>query len=515
MTKISRRTFLRGVGGAAVALPVLDIMLDDHGERLVEASPTNLPQRYALLFAGQAIGGDGWEQDASRIAGTNINEGGHFIAPAEEGAAYTVTTPLQPLADLGLLGDVSIASNLRIPFNATNSDASAVPAGGAFRDFHGGGCSPLLSGTRSTTSSFVCNGPTSDQVLADMCAGQTIHRDLVLRAQVPFYLTGYDHAGRQYISYRGSGGTAGRVEAQTSPRNAYMALFGSFVPPDDEAAQARLDFELRSRRSVLDLVGASRQRLLGQVGSFDRQRLERHFDEIRALEERLAATPPVAGGTCIKPDDPGPDPAIGGDNPGSTSDDITSPSTGYSDEHTRARVMCDLIHMAFVCDLTRVATLQITAFQTHMSALPVSQMLGYEFRADVHELGHNGDVDNRGQLAMSVMLQWHVSHYAYLIDKLKNTPEGAGNVLDNSAIVFLPEAGHGLQLNDASSLWQTHSVENMVALVGGRAGGLAPGKHVRTAGAHPARALISAMRAAGYTGDTLGEVSGTIPELFG
>src|SRR5690606_15473912 len=123
------------------------------------------------------------------------------------------------------------------------------------------------SGTRSTSGSFVCNGPTSDQLVADLYGGQTTHRDLVLRAQVPFYLSGYDHAGRQYISYR-AGGSSGRVEAQTSPRNAYKALFGNFVP-DDSEAQAQLEFQLRTRRSVLDLVGRSRQRILGRVGAAD------------------------------------------------------------------------------------------------------------------------------------------------------------------------------------------------------------------------------------------------------
>ena len=514
MTKISRRTLLRGIGGAVVGLPILEIMLDRHGEQLVEAAPGNMPTRYAILFAGQALGGDNYEQNSSRIAGVNITEDGHFIAPPQVGAGYDITTPLQPLADLDLVGDYSLVSNMRIPFNLTDADGSAVPTAGAYRDFHGGGCSPLLSGMRSTAAGFVCNGPTSDQVIAELCAGQTTHRDLVLRAQVPFYLTGFDHSGRQYISYTGAG-SSGRVEAQTSPRNAYMALFGSFIPPDDLEAQAILDFNLRSRRSVLDLVGTSRQRLVSNVGTFDQQRLERHFDEIRDLELRLAATPPDVGGQCQQPADPGTDPPIGGDNPGSGSDDITSPSTGYSDEHTRARVMCDLIHMAFVCDLTRVATLQITAFQSHMSALAVSQSLGYEFYADLHEVGHNGDVNNRGQKAVSLMLQWHISHYAYLLDKLKNTPEGAGNALDNSVIVFMNEAGHGLQLNDAVSMWQTHSVQNMCMLIGGRAGGLTPGQHIRTAGAHPAQALISAMRAAGNPGDTLGEVTGIIPELFG
>ena len=515
MKKLSRRTLLRGIGGVVVGLPILECMLGPHGEQLAEASTTGLPQRYALLFAGQAMGGDNYAKDSSRIAGANIQEEGHFIAPAAVGAGYGITTPLVPLQDLGLVDDVSVVTNMAIPYNTNDPAGAAVPAGGAFRDFHGGGASPLLSGTRSTSSGFVCNGPTSDQVMADLCAGDTIHRHLVMRAQVPFYLTGYDHSGRQYISYQGAG-NAGRVEAQTSPRNAYMSLFGSFIPPDDAEGQARLDFQLRSRRSVLDLVTGNRQRLTSQVSNADRLRLEEHFDQIRSLEERLAATPPGVGGVCQKPADPGPDPAIGGDNTGSGSDDITSSSTGYSDEHGRARIMCDLIHMAFACDLTRVATLQITAFQTHMSALPVSNLLGYDFHADIHELGHNGDVNNRGQKAMSLMLQWHVSHYAYLLDKLKNTPEGAGNMLDNSALVFTAEAGHGRQLNDPTVMDnQTHSVENMAMIVGGRAGGLQPGTHIRTNGAHPAQCLISAMRAAGNPGDTLGEVSGIIPELFG
>lgn len=47
---------------------------------------------------------------------------------------------------------------------------------------------------------------------------------------------------------------------------------------------------------------------------------------------------------------------------------------------------------------------------------------------------------------MSLCLQWHISHYAYLLDKLKRTTEGAGTVLDNSAVIFMPERAGGFQL---------------------------------------------------------------------
>jgi len=507
--KLNRRTFLTGLGGGiAVSLPVLDCMLDNNGN-MAKAQPGAATPRYALLFAGQALGGDNWAQDNYMIDGTRSTETGHHIAPLDTGAGYTFTTPLEPLAMLR--DDFSVVTGMNIPFNGSDASGGAVPSGGAFRDFHGGGCSPLLSGTRSTESTFMCNGPSSDQVIAAMHAGDTTFESLVMRAQVPFYLSGYDHSGRQYISYT-AGGRGGRVEAQTSPRNAYMSLFTGFMP-DDGAGAARLDFELRARRSVLDLITAKRDRVLSRVGAVDRIRLERHFDELRDLEIRIAAIPPMATGECQMIPDPGADPTIGADNPGAGSDDITG-GTGYSNEHERARVMCDLIHMAFVCDLTRAASLQITAFQSHMSVLPVSTDFGYPAYADLHELGHNGDTANRGQFHVSMMLQWHISHYAYLMQKLKDTPEAGGNVLDNTILVFTPEAGHGTQLNDGSSPNATHSVENMAMLVGGHAGGLVTGQHISTSGAHPAQALITAMQAAGYTGDTLGEVTGTIPGLI-
>ena len=327
------------------------------------------------------------------------------------------------------------------------------------------------------------------------------------------------NSGRQRMSYRAAGDA---IEAQDSPRTAYLSLFGSFMPAGS-AAQSELAWNLRARRSVLDLITNKRSSLTARLGSVDKQRIERHFDEIRALEQRLMSMPAVSGSrsACNKPMAPGSaDPAVGGDNAGATSSTIAT-NTGYSGEHERARLMLDLIHMAFVCDLTRAATLQVTAFQSHMNTYEIARHfdspvpLNRPFKADLHEVGHNGDADFRGQLPVSLCLQWHIGHYAYLIDKLKSTPEGDGNVLDNSAIVFMPEAGHGKHLNTPSDTApRTHSVDEMVLLVAGRAGGLAPGRHIASNGAHPAQCLTSCMRAVGFTGDRLGEVDGHLAALF-
>ena len=507
--KINRRAILKGVAGAAVSLPFLECMLP-----VRSGTAQAPPARYAILFAGQALGCDNYAKNQSRIDGQNITEGGHYIADTSYGRGFALTTPLLPLR--GMENEFTMVSNLAIPFNASSTDGNAVPAGGAYRDFHGGGSSPLLSGTRSTSPEYVCNGITSDQVIAELNAGQTTHKSLVVRSQPGFYISGYSFAGRQYISYGPGGGRNARIEAQASPQVAFRSLFTGFVPDDDDEA-ARFDFEMRARRSVLDLVLDKRAKLLSKVGSADQERLERHFDEIRDLENRINALPPVAGGQCLVPTDPGDDPPIGGDHEGGGSGTV-SPGSGYSDEHTRSRVFADLIHMAFVCDLTRSASLQITAFQSHMNARPIADGLGVlagttrperwaSVGGDLHEVGHNGDPNNRGQIPNAGLLQWHISHYAYLIDKLRNTPEAGGTVLDNSVLVFTPEAGHGLQLNDGTSQNQTHSVENMVMLMAGRAGGLNPGEHLDGDRAHPATVLIRAMQAAGYQGNSLGDVS--------
>jgi hypothetical protein len=178
-------------------------------------------------------------------------------------------------------------------------------------------------------------------------------------------------------------------------------------------------------------------------------------------------------------------------------------SLGYSDEDTRARVFCDLIHLAFACDLSRVASLMLTMAQSHMSAAPLT---GDPY--DIHELGHSA----LGTAAVSRMIAWHVKHFAYLVAKFRDTPEGDGSLLDHSALVLLHEGGHGYD-PAGGKLLSSHSTENMACLIAGRAGGLQPGHHLATAGLHPANVLVTAMNAVGVDGG-LGEVTGTIPGLL-
>jgi len=110
-------------------------------------------------------------------------------------------------------------------------------------------------------------------------------------------------------------------------------------------------------------------------------------------------------------------------------------------------------------------------------------------------------------------VNFHVLHLARLAKKLRDTPDVDGtHLIDHTAAVLLFEGGWGYDPEGQSDL-SSHSTENMVALIAGRAGGLVPGQHIQGNGRHPVNVVISAMNACGVEG--LGEVTENIPELFG
>jgi hypothetical protein len=291
------------------------------------------------------------------------------------------------------------------------------------------------------------------------------------------------------------------IRPQTSPKQAYDSLFTSFVPDDPVAAAAKA-FETRKRKSILDRVDRSMSGLLPRLGAWDRARMERHYDEVRAIEALLDAEAPSVSGACSLLPDPGADPPVGGDFGAPFDYNV---NLGYSDEEARARIFTRLVHMAFVCDLTRVGTLMYTAFQSFMNAQAISGA-----QLNQHAVTHNG-----AQTQLDNLIAWHVDHFGELVSLLRDTPEGNGSVLDNCAVAFIPEGG--FRTNPAPVPGGiSHNTENMCLLLAGGAGGLRQGEHIQApAGTnHPGHVLISMMKAVGVPGDTLGELSGHIPELF-
>jgi hypothetical protein len=487
----TRRRFLRGMGGMCMALPFLEIYAPK------QAIAGGVMSRYAFLFAGFSIG----------------SYGGDRIAPATEGAWNGVVTPaLQPLVDHAVSDVVSLVSGLEIPVAAT------PPAAGRPTPFHSTSHQVLATGQRFDTNNYgSLPGPSSDWVAAQTLAQGTLHPVLTYRAQPSFYRVDSDGGSDGIISARiNARGQLEQVPPITSPRVAFESLFAGFVPPDPAEALAAQRL-LAMRKSVVDLVADDAEALLARLGTEDKIRMERHFDELRSLETQLDAISLPDAPACEMPPHPGDDPPIGDAIDPSGGGDYNSyyeNANGYSDEDLRATVMTDLIHMAFTCEISRVASFMITYAQCFMNMYTA---LGLP--SDLHEVTHGAIGDNEEQMqdALGQCAAWHVKHFARLVAKLRDTESADGSsMLDHTALVLAFEGGWGFDLESGGNS-SPHSTENMVMLVGGKAGELHtsnPGRHIIADGVHPAAVLNTALQAVGVD-ETLGEVPDRVDALLG
>jgi len=394
------------------------------------------------------------------------------------------------------------------------------PAAGRPYSFHSTSHQVLATGQRFDVEHYgELPGVSSDWIVANAIGAGTALPVLAYRAQPSFYRV--DTAGTTdgRISARING--SGQLEQVTpivSPHVAFEALFGNFVVPGAEGSEeaARL---LALRKSVVDLVADDTSAISKRLGKADRIRLERHFDELRSLEQQLEAMAPPGASGCVKPDaaDYATDPPIGDaidpSGGGEYSEYFTS-GNGYSDENKRAELMTDLIHMAFACDLSRVTSFMLTHAQSFMNCFP---LLGHA--SDLHEISHGsigGGTAPEAQDALADCAAWHVKHFARLVQKLRETEDVDGStLLDNTALALAFEGGWGFDPSGGGPS-SPHSTENMVMLVGGKAGGLhtQPGRHIKAQGLHPCAVLNTLMQAVGVD-ETLGEVSGHLDELIG
>jgi hypothetical protein len=490
--KLRRRTFLRGAG-VALALPMLDAMLDRHGTAYADGTP--LPTRYVLVYGSHSLG---MGYNDPNLPEFSRDEPRDMFVPDALGADYDLKLALSPLGDYGVKDLVSVVSGLRVPY-ASSSD-EPIPAGGMPNVFHGPQLKPLATGVNS----YGPAAPSSDQIVADVIAGDTVFPFVFYRAMpVTYWIDNFDNGSS--ISADKDGNYLAPI---ASPNIAYKAMMDKIALTDPTEAAAR-ELLKKQRKSVLDLVLGTSSKLIPRLGEADRQRLERHFDEIRDLEIRMDKAEVLCESLPIPEDPP-----IGGTVVTASEDGTENIYTsewdtkGWSDEPTRARLLADLIAMAFRCDLTRVVP-----FELGGGTLSVYHMVGA--RVDVHGCSHfsgTSTTDTGTTLLMSqVMQSYFISSYAYLVDKLRD-------MIDSCAIVYFSEGGVGRSMENPEPEAQpnAHSTENMACLIAGRAGGLKGGVHVRAPDDrnHPANVLISAMKAVGVPDEKLGEVSGAIPELF-
>lgn len=465
---LSRRTFLRGVGGLAIGLPLLDIM------RPAKAANVLIPARYLLGFGGFSLSTDRSEEEPTLI-------------PSGLGYPYQLHPTAMSLQDLK--EEITWVSGLSIPRAGEGEDA---PPGGRLRNedsFHYHH-NALLAG-RHQVGDFRDNtvtGPTTDQVVADVLGRDTLFPSLQIKVQANNYYADAN-PNSSVMSFRQVGNSVTRMTPYTSPRQLFDTLTSGFLPSDPVESAARVA-ELERGRSVLDLVDRRLDGLVNVLGTEDRQRMERHLDEVRELERRLGAPLASATDVCQPPSGWYEDPPID--------------MSGWSDENSRSDRFADLIRFAMACDLCRVFTVQYTNFGPMISG----EALGADPKP-AHVAIHEGPNYN-----IEAIAGWHMERFGGLLRRLLHTPEAGGALIDSSAIGYLIEGGFA-KSDYAPTLSTSHSTESMLMLTAGHVGGLRPGRHVQASQGytHPVQVMMGLMNAAGVPVQSHGEVEGPSPDL--
>ena len=263
------------------------------------------------------------------------------------------------------------------------------------------------------------------------------------------------------------------LPAEAHPRIVFERLFG-----DGGSSAERLS-ELKRDASLLDWVRDDIARLQNKLGPGDRTKVTNYLDTIREVERRIQKAE--------------------GQTAESHMQDVERPMgvpAAYADH---AKLMFDLQVLALQGDITRVITFQL-ARETSTRTYPEVGV------PDPHHptSHHANDPEKLAKLAK--INAFHVSLFAYFLDKLKSTPEGNGTLLDHSLYLY----GSGMGNPDV------HDHANLPILVaGGAAGRVKGGRHIQYKEATPLANLhLTLLDRVGVHLDSFADSRGRIGELL-
>jgi hypothetical protein len=262
------------------------------------------------------------------------------------------------------------------------------------------------------------------------------------------------------------------LPAEAHPRIVFERLFGE----GGSAADRRV--ALRRRASLLDWVREDITRLQKKLGPEDRTRVGQYLDTVREVERRIQK---AEAGTA---DQHLPD-----------LDRPVGVPAAYADH---ARLMFDLQVLALQGDVTRVITFQLARETSNRTYTEIGVSDPH------HPLTHHGN-DPEKVARMAKINAFHVSLFAYFLEKLKSTPEGDGCLLDHS--LYLYGSGMGNP--------NVHDHVNLPTLVaGGGAGRVKGGRHIKYAEPTPLANLhLTLLERVGVRLDAFADSKGKVDEL--
>jgi hypothetical protein len=440
---LSRRTVLRGLG-ASVALPFLDAMVPALSMGAAAATPA---RRYGFFYMPNGV--------AMNHTGVN------YWKPQTTGADFEfspILKPLEPFRD-----QLTVVSGLH------NRTAESLGDGNGD---HTRSTGSWLTGThiKRTEGSDLRAGTSADQVIASQFKKDTPLPSLEL-AILPNSVTGGCDTGYScaYGTTLSWASPTRPLPTQSSPRLVFEQLFGDGGPASQQLLAAR------TKKSILDSTIQEMAGLQAKLGPADRSTVSDYLDVLREVERRIQQT------EAKNAESPLPE----YDRPG-----IGTPER--FDDH--AKLMFDLQHLAFQADITRVTTFMYGAEQRARMYPEIG------LNESHHSMSHHGN--NTENLAKYTKLcTWHVELFAYLVGKMRDTPDGDGTLLDHSMLMI----GGGMSDGNIHS-----HMDVPIALVGG-AGGSKGNKHVAMQMGTPlSNLLVGIINRAGVPIDSFGDSTGSI-----
>ena len=439
---ISRRAALRGAG-VALGLPWLEAMTPAAVGATTQAKA---PVRLAVLYMANGVNTGSW-------------------TPTGKGRDWELSPSLEPLRDLK--DQVTVVSNL---WNA------AADTG----DGHYVKESSLLTCTTISKTLGVdinMHGVSMDQVAAQRLGDQTPLPSLELGIEPE--ATGVDtNVGytRVYGCHIAWSSPTTPLARETNPRSVFERLFRAAGPRGSSVKEDTL---------LLDRVLGQAKKMRAEVGSADQRRLDEYLSIVRSLETRLERSN---------------DPKRNTWRPRAPLSAAAKPTDDPKTHAEHAKLMIDLIALAFQSDTTRISTFM---FGNAVSGVNFRFLEGVT--DSHHEVSHHSN--NADKLRQYALInRWHVDQYAYLLRKLRDMKEGENSVLDNSMVLF------GSALSDGNS----HNPHKLPLILGGRGGGrLATGQHLPFSEDTPAANLyVSMLDAFGAPVPRFADSTGPLPGVL-
>ena len=383
---ISRRTVLRGMG-AAVALPFLESMVPAQTplRQTAAVSPTRL---CAIEMVHGAAGS------------TRLGQKMNLWSPAKEGADFEITPTLMSLEPF--------QEYLTIVTNTDLNPARAWTAKEEGSD-HTRSAAVYLTAAhpKMTEGADIYCGTSMDQLYAQKAGQDTPLPSIQLCIENVGSLSaacgyGYSCVYANTISWSTP---STPLPMERDPRVVFERLFGSGGTPEDRQNRRRED------RSILDTITHAVARLQQDLGPSDRERLQGYLADVREIERRILKIE-----------------QYNSDNPGAR--ELPAAPIGVPDSFAEhVALMFDLQALAFMADVTRVSAFKMGR-DVSARVYPDSGV-----KTPFHSASHHGDkLESVAEFAR--LNQYHVSRVAPFLEKLKDTPDGDGNLLDHSLVMY-------------------------------------------------------------------------------